>query len=95
VNKKHNTPLHPQSDCMVERYLKTVEEHIWKVVASHQRDWDARLPISLHAYMTSTHDTTGVDPASLVFGREPRLPYDLLFAPPPDKEDQQSITQQI
>jgi hypothetical protein len=28
VNKKHNTPLHPQSDCMVERYLKTVEEHI-------------------------------------------------------------------
>ncbi|PNF13775.1 hypothetical protein B7P43_G12834 [Cryptotermes secundus] len=29
---------------MVERYAKTIDEHFWKVVASHQRDWDERLP---------------------------------------------------
>jgi hypothetical protein len=29
---------------MVERYIKTVEEHIGKVVESHQRDLEGRLP---------------------------------------------------
>jgi transposase InsO family protein len=38
VSKTRTTPLHPQSDVMVERYIKTIEEHLRKVVASHQRD---------------------------------------------------------
>jgi hypothetical protein len=71
---------------MVERYIKTIEEHLQKVVASHQRDWDERLLLFLLAYRASTRDTTGLTPASLVFGRELRLPCDLLFGAPPDKE---------
>jgi hypothetical protein len=55
---------------MVERYIKTIEEHLRKVVASHQRDWDERLPLFLLAYKASTHDTTGLTPAKLIFGRE-------------------------
>jgi transposase InsO family protein len=42
VSKTLTTPLHPQSDGIVERYIKTLEEHLWKVVTSHQRDWDDR-----------------------------------------------------
>jgi transposase InsO family protein len=38
VSKMRTTALHPQSHGMVERYIKTVEEHLRKVVASHQRD---------------------------------------------------------
>jgi transposase InsO family protein len=38
VNKTRTTPLHPQSDGMVERYVKTIEEHLRKVVSTHQRD---------------------------------------------------------
>jgi transposase InsO family protein len=45
VRKTRTTPLHPQSDGMVERYVKTVKEHLKKVVSIHQRDWDERLPI--------------------------------------------------
>jgi hypothetical protein len=71
---------------MVERYIKTVEEHLRKVVASHQRDWDERLSLFLLAYRASIHDTTGSTPACLVFGRELRLPCDLLFGAPLDKE---------
>jgi len=59
VNKTRMTPLHPQSDGMVERYVKTIEEHLRKVVSTHQRDWDERLPIFLLAYRASTHETTG------------------------------------
>jgi transposase InsO family protein len=40
VRKTRTMPLHPQSDGMVERYIKTIEEHLRKVVASHQRDRD-------------------------------------------------------
>jgi hypothetical protein len=54
VNKTRTTPLHPQSDGMVERYIKTIEEHLRKVVASHQRDWDERLHLFLLAYRAST-----------------------------------------
>jgi hypothetical protein len=38
INKTRTTPLHPQSDGMVEHYVKTVEEHLRKVVSTHQRD---------------------------------------------------------
>jgi len=86
VNKTRTTPLHPKSDGMVERYVKTIEEHLRKVVSTHQRDWDERLPIFLLAYRASTHETTGVTPASMVFGRELRLPRNLMFGAPPDKE---------
>jgi hypothetical protein len=38
VSKSRTTPLHPQSDGMVERYVKTVEEHLREGVCTHQ--WD-------------------------------------------------------
>jgi hypothetical protein len=59
--------------------------HLRKFV-SHQGDLDEGLPLFLLAYRASTHNTTGLTPASLVFGRELRLPCDLLFGVPPDKE---------
>jgi hypothetical protein len=86
VSKTRTTPLHPQADRMVERCITTVEEHLQKVVSSIQKDWDAMLPLFLLAYRASTHDTTGFTPAGLLFGREIRLPSDLLFGTPPDKE---------
>jgi hypothetical protein len=55
---------------MAERYIKTIEEHLQKVVATHQTDWDARLPIFLLPYRASTPDSMGLTPASLMFGRE-------------------------
>ena len=67
VRNACTTPLHPQSDGMVECYVKTIEEHLRKIVTSHQRDWDERLPLFLLAYRASTHDTKGLTPASLVF----------------------------
>jgi transposase InsO family protein len=40
VSKARNTPLNPQSDGMLERYINTVEKHLRNVVASNQKDWD-------------------------------------------------------
>jgi hypothetical protein len=86
VSKMCTTPLHPQSDGMVKCYIKTVEENLRKVITSHQRDWNTRLPIFLFAYKAYSHDTMGLTQASIVFGRELRLSCDLLFGAPPDNE---------
>jgi hypothetical protein len=86
VSKTPSTSLHPQSHAMVERYIKSVEELLRKVIAFIQRDWDARLPPSPLAYGASTHDATDLTPASLVFGREVHLQ---------TRSHQQSIMRQI
>lgn len=85
-SKTKTTPLHSQSDGMVERYVKTMEEHLRKVVSAHHRKWDQRLPILL-SYRASTHQTTGLTPANMLFGRKLRFPCDLLFRAPRDKEE--------
>ncbi|UYV73470.1 K02A2.6-like [Cordylochernes scorpioides] len=80
--KTRTTPLHPQSDGMVERFNKTMVEHLSKVVEQNQRDWDRRLPLFLMAYRAAIHETTGQTPAKVMFGRELRLPCDLEFGTP-------------
>jgi hypothetical protein len=79
-------PLHPHLKSMVEHYMKTVQKHLRKVISTHQRDCDVRLPLFLLAYRASTHDTTGKTPVSMVFRRELHLSCNLLFGAPQDKE---------
>ena len=55
---------------MVERVNRTMEEHLSKVVAEHQKDWDLYLSLFLLAYKSVVHDTTGQTPARIVFGKE-------------------------
>jgi hypothetical protein len=49
VSKTRTTRLHPQSDGMAQRYIKTIEEHLRKIVASNQKEWDEGLPLYLLA----------------------------------------------
>ena len=57
-----------------------------KVFFTHQRDWDEWLPIFPLVCRASTHETTGVTLANMVFGRELRLHCDLKFGAPLHKE---------
>ena len=82
VKKTRTTPLHPQSDGMVERFNRTLEAQLSKFVDQHQRDWDEHVPLLLMAYRTSAHDTTGVTPAKMMMGRDLRLPIDLFVGRP-------------
>ncbi|XP_063215566.1 retrovirus-related Pol polyprotein from transposon 412 isoform X1 [Bacillus rossius redtenbacheri] len=82
INKTRTTALHPQSDGMVERFNRTLEEHLAKVVAEHQQDWDQHIQLFLMAYRAAIHDSTGQTPASIVFGQELRLPCDIKFGHP-------------
>lgn len=87
VHKTRTTPLHPQSDGMVERMNRTMGKYLSKVVSEHQKDWDEYLHFFLMAYRSSVHETTNHSPACIIFGREMRLPCDLKFGCRPGERE--------
>lgn len=84
IHKTRTTPYHPQSDGMVERFNQTLERHLAKVVDNNQHNWDEHIPLFLLAYRTAVHESTVATPAYANFGRELRLPADMLSGCPSD-----------
>ncbi|XP_061093063.1 uncharacterized protein LOC133125281 [Conger conger] len=83
-HKTRTTPLHPQSDGLVERFNRTLGQQLAIVTAKHQRDWDAHVPLVLMAYRSATQDSTSCSPALLMLGREIRTPAEMMLGRPPD-----------
>ncbi|KAK2899936.1 hypothetical protein Q8A73_013065 [Channa argus] len=86
VRKTRTTPLHPQSDGLVERFNRTLATQLAILTSRHQKDWDQHLPLVLWAYRTAVQESSQCTPATLMFGRELRTPVDLVFGPPPEPE---------
>ena len=86
ITKTRTTPYHPQSDGMIERFNRTVLNMLSIVVSDDEYNWDLHLPTLMLAYRTSRHETTGATPFSLVYGREAKLPEDILFNLPTAEE---------
>ncbi|XP_061436491.1 LOW QUALITY PROTEIN: uncharacterized protein LOC133361583 [Lethenteron reissneri] len=88
IQKDRTTAYHPQANGMVERMNQTLAGKLKRMAAANQRDWDEYLPYALFAYATTVHTSTGQTPFLMMFGRESRLPADLLFGvPPPQTEE--------
>lgn len=45
IRKTRTTPLHPQSDGMVEHLNRTLLQYLSMFVSEHQRDWDEWIPL--------------------------------------------------
>uniref|UniRef100_A0A3P9LUG1 Gypsy retrotransposon integrase-like protein 1 n=1 Tax=Oryzias latipes TaxID=8090 RepID=A0A3P9LUG1_ORYLA len=86
VRKTRTTPLHPQSDGLVERFNRTLATQLATLTSTHQRDWDQHLPLVLWAYRTAVQESSQCTPALLMFGRELRTPVDLVFGAAPEPE---------
>lgn len=56
IDKTRTTALHPQSDGMVERFNRTLENQLAIFVEKHQRNWDELIPILLMAYRSTVHE---------------------------------------
>ncbi|GBM15300.1 hypothetical protein AVEN_210932-1 [Araneus ventricosus] len=67
---------------MVERFNRTILNHLSLFVSKKQTDWDTHLPLFLLAYRSADHEATGCTPADMLFGRTLRLPCDILFGRP-------------
>ncbi|KAI2648671.1 Retrovirus-related Pol polyprotein [Labeo rohita] len=84
VKKTRTTPLHPQSDGLVEHFNCTLATQLAILSSQHQRDWDQHLV--LWAYRTAVQESSQYTPAALMFGRELRTPVDLVFGSPLEPE---------
>ena len=67
---------------------RTLEAQLAIFVNENQTDWDKDI---LMAYRSAVHDTTKCTPAELMFGRNIRLPVDLLFSHPEEEEEKSTM----
>ena len=79
MHRTRTSAYHPQGNGQVERFNRTVESMLAKVVQENQKDWDTHIPSVLLAYRSAIHESTGFTPFHLTFGRSPRLPVDLML----------------
>ena len=79
IKKTRTTAYHPQCDGLVERFNRTLQDMIATTVKDHPFDWEEALRKVYMAYNSSVHATTGYTTFFLMFGREARLPIDLMY----------------
>ena len=79
IHKSHTTPYHPQGDGLVERFNRTLLDMLATTVQNHPLDWEDHIRKVCMAYNTSIQATTGYSPFYLMFGRNARLPVDVMF----------------
>lgn len=82
IEKTRTTAMRPQSDGMVERANRTIQNMLSAFVAEHQKDWDEYLPLLMMVYRSAVHESTGYSACKMNFGREINLPLDLVIGKP-------------
>jgi hypothetical protein len=83
VRKLNTTAYHPQTNGLTERFNHTLCTMLSHYCNQHQTDWDVYLPYVLFAYRTTPHNTLKQTPYYLLYGRNPRFPFDSLLPAPP------------
>jgi len=86
IHKIRTTPYRPSTNGIVERYHRSLNSMLAKLICNNQRDWCEQAPIAAAAYRASVHESTGFSPNYLVFGRESRMPVDIVLECPPSDE---------
>lgn len=82
IVKTRTSRYYPQSDGMIERMNRTLQNMIMPFVCKNQKDWDKHIPLLMMVYRSSVHETTGVSLSMLMLAREIRLPIDLVMGRP-------------
>jgi len=79
VKKTRTTPYHPQGNGMVERFNRTLLDMLSTTVGNHPASWEQNIRKVCLAYNSSVHSSTGYSPFFLMFGRQVKLPVDLMY----------------
>jgi len=91
VDKVRTSPYKPSTNGNIERFHATMHSMLAKVVSENQKDWDQHLAAVAFAYRSSVQESTGFTPFFLMYGREARIPADLVYGPPPEKFESKDI----
>ena len=75
IDKTRTTVRKPQSDGSIQNMISSY-------ISDSQDDWDVHIPLLMMTYRSSIHESTGVSPAMMMFGRELTLPVDMTLGRP-------------
>jgi len=75
---RFNTPGHPESSGMVERFNQTCKNMLYHIIYQHHRQWHKFVPLMVWALREVPNATTGVSPYMMVYGYLPRGPLAVL-----------------
>lgn len=84
IQKTRTTPYHPESDGMVERFMRTLKDMVAKYIDPQGQGWDTDIKAYTMAYNSSIHAVTGYSPFFLLHGFNPKMPLEATMAPPDD-----------
>ena len=79
IKKLNTTSYHPQGNALVERVQGTCTSLLRALTKGDKDTWSELLPYVLFAIRTSYHPVLQDNPFHLMFGRDARLPLDILL----------------
>ena len=82
IKKTRTTPYHPQCDGQVERMNRTIIDLLKLNIRDPTNNWDMNIGLALMAYRSAVQTSTNYTPYFLLYGREMRLPLDVMYRPP-------------
>jgi len=86
IDKRRTSPHKPSTNGAVERFHRTLNSMLAKVVSEQQRNWDEYLPSVMMAYRATQHSNTGYTPNKLFLGREGKAPIDVAYGLPSEEK---------
>ena len=95
IAKIRTSPYHPQWDGQVEWMNRTLVELLSLNVPNPPDNWDQDLGLTLMAYRSAVQSFTGFTPYFLLYGKEMRLPIDIIYRPPSQDLSRTQFTQEI
>ena len=82
VKKENTSAYHPQSEGLVERFNRTLNNMLAKSMAPETMEWDEQLPYVLFVYRAALQVSTSKSPFFLLYGRDPQLLFKAVLSPP-------------
>ena len=79
IKSSNTTPYHPMGDGQVERQNRTLGNMLKALSKNEKKDWRRHLAKLAFACNSTVNKSTGFSPHFLMFGREAKLPIDLVF----------------
>ena len=87
-----STPFHAATQGC-ERLHRDLVKSLRAFVGHNPREWHRHLPAVLLALRTTVSKSTGMTPAAIVYGKELRMPLEVMFGTPNDEPIDQPVTE--